>query len=155
VRDHPHRRLLGNGADDTRMRVRGDMLCDQRRQRVFLHHRLRLAPLRARLEFGGVVPPVTGPASLDELREVVEHMHGVPARYVETVEVDERFKDEVVWQGAVEVFDLTGHPSGAKRSLGVELPHRGHAPEVQSRVGGSPGRRARHSWPSGRASWRR
>ena len=28
--------------------------------------------------------------SLDELREAVEHMHGVPARFVEAVEVDER-----------------------------------------------------------------
>jgi hypothetical protein len=30
--------------------------------------------------------------SIDELREAVEHMHGVPARYVETVEVDERLR---------------------------------------------------------------
>jgi hypothetical protein len=54
--------------------------------------------------------------SIDELREAVEHMHGVPARYVETVEVDERFNGEVVWQGAVKVFALTGHPSGATRA---------------------------------------
>ncbi len=54
--------------------------------------------------------------SLDELREAVEYMHGVPATYVETVEVDERFKGEVVWQGAVKVFALTGHPSGATRA---------------------------------------
>jgi hypothetical protein len=51
--------------------------------------------------------------SIDELREAVEHMHGVPARYVETVEVDERFQRKPVWQGAVKVFALTGHPSGA------------------------------------------
>src|SRR5580700_4613057 len=54
--------------------------------------------------------------SLDELREAVEHMHGVPARFVEAVEVDERFNGEVVWQGAVKVFALTGHPSGATRA---------------------------------------
>jgi hypothetical protein len=35
---------------------------------------------------------------IDELREAVEHMQGVPARYVETVEVDERFKGQIVWQ---------------------------------------------------------
>jgi hypothetical protein len=52
--------------------------------------------------------------SIDELREAVEHMHGVPARFVEAVEVDERFKGEIVWQGAVKVFALIGHPSGAK-----------------------------------------
>ena len=54
--------------------------------------------------------------SIDELREAVEYLHGVPARYVETVEVDERFKGEIVWQGAVKVFDVTGHPSGATRA---------------------------------------
>lgn len=47
--------------------------------------------------------------SIDELREAVERMHGVPARFVEAVEVDERLNGEVVWQGAVKVFDLTGH----------------------------------------------
>jgi hypothetical protein len=54
--------------------------------------------------------------SVDELREAVEHMHGVPAKYVETVEVDERFSGQPVWAGAVEVFELTGHPSGATRA---------------------------------------
>jgi hypothetical protein len=34
--------------------------------------------------------------SVDELREAVEHLHGVPARFIEAVEVDERFKGEVV-----------------------------------------------------------
>jgi hypothetical protein len=29
--------------------------------------------------------------SFDTLREAVEHLHSVPASYVETVEVDERF----------------------------------------------------------------
>src|SRR5580698_752925 len=54
--------------------------------------------------------------SIDELQKAVEHMHGVPARFVETVEVDERFNGDIVWQGAVKVFALTGHPSGATRA---------------------------------------
>jgi hypothetical protein len=54
--------------------------------------------------------------SIDELREAVEHLHGVPATYLETVEVDERFQGAVVWQGAVKVFALAGHPSGATRA---------------------------------------
>ena len=54
--------------------------------------------------------------SVDELREAVEHMHGVRARYIETVPVDERFKGEVVWQGDVKVFALDAHPSGAVRA---------------------------------------
>jgi hypothetical protein len=59
---------------------------------------------------------MTDDVSIDELREAVEHLHGVPARFVEAVEVDERFHGEVVWQGAVKVFELTGHPSGATRA---------------------------------------
>lgn len=54
--------------------------------------------------------------SIDELREAVEHMHGVPASYVESVEVDERFQGAIVWQGTVKVFALARHPSGATRA---------------------------------------
>ncbi len=36
--------------------------------------------------------------SIDELQKAVEHMHGVPARFVEAVEVDERFNGEIVGQ---------------------------------------------------------
>ena len=50
--------------------------------------------------------------SIDELREEVEHMHGVPASYVEA--------GEVVWQGAVKVFALTGHPSTSARSSALQ-----------------------------------
>jgi hypothetical protein len=52
--------------------------------------------------------------SVEELREAVEHMHGVPAKFVESVDVDERFNGAVVWQGTVKVFALKNHPSGAK-----------------------------------------
>ncbi len=51
--------------------------------------------------------------STAELQKAVEHMHGVPAIYVESVDVDERFNGEIVWQGSVKVFALAGHPSGA------------------------------------------
>jgi len=47
--------------------------------------------------------------SIDELREAVEHVHGVPARFVEAVEVGECFRGEDVWQGAVKVFEFVGH----------------------------------------------
>ena len=40
----------------------------------------------------------------------------IAALFVETVEVDERHEGKPVWQGAVKVFELTGHPSGAKRA---------------------------------------
>jgi hypothetical protein len=48
--------------------------------------------------------PLDDDVSIDELREAVEHLHGVPARFVEAVEVDERFNGAIVWQGAVKVF---------------------------------------------------
>ena len=54
--------------------------------------------------------------STDELREWVEYLHGVPASFIEAVEVDERFDGKVVWQGAVKVFALKGHPLGATRA---------------------------------------
>jgi hypothetical protein len=37
--------------------------------------------------------------SVDELQKTVEPVHGVPAQFVEAVEVDERFDGKVVWQG--------------------------------------------------------
>src|SRR5579862_8138468 len=54
--------------------------------------------------------------SIAELQKAVEHMHGVPARFVEAVEVDERHEGKPVWPGAVKVFALTGHPSGAQKA---------------------------------------
>ena len=60
------------------------------------------------------MPKAPDDVSIAELQKAVEHMHGVPARFVESVEVDERHEGKRVWQGAVKVFALTGHPSGAK-----------------------------------------
>ena len=42
--------------------------------------------------------------SIAELQKAVEHMHGVRARFVEAVEVDERHDGKPVWQGGVKVF---------------------------------------------------
>jgi hypothetical protein len=66
-------------------------------------------------------PPMDDDVSIDELQKAVEHMHGVPARFVEAVEVDERHDGQPIWQGAVKVFDVTGHPSGATRAFGLRL----------------------------------
>src|SRR6266849_9029431 len=54
--------------------------------------------------------------SIGELQKAVEHMHGVPARFVEAVEVREEHGGAVVWEGAVKTFELTAHPSGATRA---------------------------------------
>jgi hypothetical protein len=51
------------------------------------------------------------------LQVAVEQLHGCGAIYRETVPVHEVFRGQTVWQGEVEVFDLTGHPK-AKRAYG-------------------------------------
>lgn len=50
----------------------------------------------------------------DELRKAVEQMHGGTAALVQSVPVTERFKREIVWEGIVHVFALTGHPKAKK-----------------------------------------
>ena len=44
-------------------------------------------------------------------------MHKCAAVHLETVPVTEIFRGQTVWQGHVEVFDLTGHPK-ARRAYG-------------------------------------
>jgi hypothetical protein len=46
---------------------------------------------------------------IDELRDVIRRLHGAEATHVESVPVKEIFRGETVWEGIVEVFDLTGH----------------------------------------------
>ena len=52
-----------------------------------------------------------------ELQAVFVKLHGCDAEYVETVPVVEEFQGETIWQGDVEVFEITGHPK-AKRGYG-------------------------------------
>jgi hypothetical protein len=46
---------------------------------------------------------------IKELQDVIRQLHGAEARHVESVPVKETFKGETVWEGIVEVFELTGH----------------------------------------------
>lgn len=48
---------------------------------------------------------------IEELRDVIRRLHGAEATHVESVPVKETFKGQTVWEGIVEVFDLTGHPA--------------------------------------------
>ena len=45
-----------------------------------------------------------------ELRGVIHKLHGGKAKHVQSVPVIERFQGQIVWDGIVEVFDLSGHP---------------------------------------------
>ena len=46
---------------------------------------------------------------IEELRDVIRRLHGAEATHVESVPVKEVFRGETVWEGIVEVFELTGH----------------------------------------------
>lgn len=48
-------------------------------------------------------------------------MHNCGAIWRETVPVQEVFQGKTIWDGEVEVFDLTGHPK-AKRAFGWSHP---------------------------------
>ena len=45
-----------------------------------------------------------------ELKRAIESQHGGTATLVQSVPVDERHEGVPVWQGIVQVFDLSGHP---------------------------------------------
>jgi len=52
---------------------------------------------------------------IERLQMVINHLHGCSSEWVETVPVHEVFKGQTIWQGDVEVFNLTGHAK-AKRA---------------------------------------
>ena len=49
----------------------------------------------------------------DELRRHVERLHGCQATHLDSVLVYERFEGEPVWDGIVQTFKLTGHPTAS------------------------------------------
>jgi hypothetical protein len=51
---------------------------------------------------------------IEDLRDVIQRLHGVEARHVESVPVTERFQGKTIWEGIVEVFEIRGHPKASK-----------------------------------------
>lgn len=49
-----------------------------------------------------------------ELQAAFLKLHGCDAVYLETVPVVEEFQGKVIWQGDVEVFDISGHPKATR-----------------------------------------
>ena len=47
---------------------------------------------------------------IEELRDVIRHLHGVESTHVDSVPIKETVQGKTVWEGIVAVFDLTGHP---------------------------------------------
>jgi hypothetical protein len=58
---------------------------------------------------------------LTRLKLAIEHLHDCGATWRQSVPVHEVFRGQTVWQGEVEVFDLTGH-SKAKVCYGWSHP---------------------------------
>jgi len=54
---------------------------------------------------------------IEELRDVIRKLHGAEPTHVQTVPIKEEFQGQTIWEGEVEVFDLTGHPK-ANRAYG-------------------------------------
>jgi hypothetical protein len=51
---------------------------------------------------------------IEELRDVIRRLHGAEATHVESVPITETFQGKTVWEGIVEVFDLSGHPTASR-----------------------------------------
>src|SRR5687767_4335305 len=51
---------------------------------------------------------------LDQLQAAIEGQHGGRTTFVQSVPVHEVFADRTVWEGAVQVFDLDGHPHATR-----------------------------------------
>ena len=51
---------------------------------------------------------------IEKLKTAIETMHHCTAQHVDSTPVFEAFHGEVIWEGVVDTFALTGHPK-AKR----------------------------------------
>ena len=48
---------------------------------------------------------------IEELKEVIQKLHGADAMHRESVPVKDVFNGQTIWDGVGEVFDLHGHPT--------------------------------------------
>jgi hypothetical protein len=51
---------------------------------------------------------------LERLQLTIEHMHECRAKHVDTESVHETFQGQTVWDGEVEVFEITGRPPASR-----------------------------------------
>ncbi|MGA2678323.1 MAG: hypothetical protein ABSF37_03360 [Sedimentisphaerales bacterium] len=47
---------------------------------------------------------------IEALQDAIFKAHGCKAQHLRSIPVNEQFKGKPVWQGIVEVFELTNHP---------------------------------------------
>lgn len=55
-------------------------------------------------------------AANDQLKQAVESQHGGTATYVRSVPIHQSQNGKTIWNGAVQVYDLAGSPSGATQA---------------------------------------
>ena len=48
------------------------------------------------------------------LQQVIRNVHGCESRYLESIHVLEKFEGEIVWNGTVEIFELSDPFDGRK-----------------------------------------
>ena len=51
---------------------------------------------------------------IEEIGAAIESMYECRAKYVESVDVTETFEGKTVWDGVVEVFDISGHAEASR-----------------------------------------
>ena len=52
--------------------------------------------------------------NINDLKKAILELHRCKATWVKSVRVKEVFEEETAWEGAVEVFDLEGHPTASR-----------------------------------------
>jgi len=50
-------------------------------------------------------------APINALREAIHNLHDCEATWLESIPIKEVFQGETVWEGIVQVFSLSGHPT--------------------------------------------
>lgn len=46
---------------------------------------------------------------IQELQNVIRHLHGVESEHVASIPVTEKYQGKTIWEGVVEVFNLKEH----------------------------------------------
>jgi len=102
----------------------------------------QLAHLRSRPLANGPLPNLSNAVAnkeyIERLQMVIRQLHECDAVHIGTQPVKEVFQGQTIWDGRVEVFDVTGHPR-AKRAYAWSQEPRDTTREVYCRVGNPPG----------------
>jgi hypothetical protein len=61
-------------------------------------------------------PIVSAAKNITDLTDAIRATHGCESFFVESVPIKEVFKDQIAWEGTVEVFALINHPKTKKHS---------------------------------------